>query len=743
MRPLILAALVWPIAAFSSELTITTDWLVRPTCTTPNGIIQVFVLGGVPPVNIAWSDGVTGTTYRDNLAAGTYTLTATDAVGNTAVRTYELEALPNLYILSPSYIFDGSLHFPCPGMENGSVVIGFTEGMGNGLNGPHGVPPFTINMQVDGAPVTQAGTDGNGNPWFANIGEGTQLTYDYTDAVGCSMAATWIAEGPTDTTLNIDGTTPACLGASNGSIEVGAIYELGGVFVHFIVRDALMNEVLSVGYDGPLPDLGYFSIEGLATGEYTIETIYDGFPPGTVCDGYITGPVFVGELPVECGIVQGTLFIDHDQDCVQGPDEAGIPGRIVEITPGPVHAITDQQGRYTRSLPNGAYALQVLGADLWPLCPAATPVPFTIDSDVVTVDLADSSVVQLDLATMMEAGPARPGFVHDLWMEVRNLTAQASGGATVTLTFDPTLSFISAQPMPTSITGNVLTWDLAALPAYAAHTMGVALQVPADPGLLGTSFSHEVSCTQPITESNVQNNAEVCSGIFTGSYDPNDKTARTSSRTSEAFYVLDTDDYIDYVIRFQNTGTDTAFTVVVTDTLDQDLDIPTFQQGIASHPYEVRFKPGRVVEWRFADILLPDSNTNEPLSHGLVTFRIAPVGPVLAGTEFRNNADIFFDFNPPVRTNDAVLVAVNALSIPKPTVARLDVFPNPAVGRITLLTSGAPFIGEIRITTIDGRVVHRQRASNQVDVTGLAPGVYGLSLSDPDGGFRTTRFVKQ
>ena len=43
---------------------------------------------------------------------------------------------------------------------------------------------------------------------------------------------------------------------------------------------------------------------------------------------------------------------------------------------------------------------------------------------------------------------------------------------------------------------------------------------------------------------------------------------------------------LDYKIRFQNTGNDTAFTVVIRDTLPDWLDVATFRAGATSHAYE-------------------------------------------------------------------------------------------------------------------------------------------------------------
>ena len=68
-----------------------------------------------------------------------------------------------------------------------------------------------------------------------------------------------------------------------------------------------------------------------------------------------------------------------------------------------------------------------------------------------------------------------------------------------------------------------------------------------------------------------------------GSYDPNDKVASTSSGSSSTLYFIDEDEWIDYTIRFQNTGTAEAIDVVVTDTLPAEFDMSSFEQGAASH----------------------------------------------------------------------------------------------------------------------------------------------------------------
>ncbi|HEY0978435.1 MAG TPA: hypothetical protein VGE21_13260 [Flavobacteriales bacterium] len=734
MKALSFALFLLPITVKGTDLQVVLDGMGQPTCSNNNGVIGVLVQGGIWPVTLLWQDGNTSS-YRTGLAPGTYTVTATDAEGNTAMATYELEAIPTLYFLEMRYNIDGFQEsFPCPGEDNGRAVLPLMPGPEGIYMSAHGTAPFTYTMQMDGDPILPDGFDGFGNPWYGGIRRGAVLAYTYTDATGCANAWSTIAEGPFDTVATVLATTPACSGADNGSITVDPPNWGGPWGGGLSIYDADMNGVVNYSFDYEV-----FTIGDLAPGEYSMVVTY-GNPE---CPAYVQDPITVGELPTECGTVEGTLYIDSDQNCVQDPGEPGIPGRIVEILPGPIQAITDADGHYTRSLENGSYTLQVLGDDLWPLCPATMPVPFTVITDVTVIDLADSSTVQLDLRAEACGGTARPGFEQGVWFSVENLTAQVSGALQVTLTFDAQLSFIAATPAPTSQSGNVVVWDMAALGAYANTGMYVQLQVPADPGLLGQMWTHSVSATQPLAESNPTNNTTTAQGIFTGSYDPNDKQVQTSSRSNADLYLVEVDEYLDYTIRFQNSGTDTAFTVVITDTLDLDLDLSTFEPLMASHPHTITFRTGRVVEWRFADILLPDSNTNEALSHGMIRFRIRPVQPVLLGTEYRNNADIFFDFNPPVRTNDAVLVVGTTASVAEAGKERLLVFPSPATNTITLRARPEQLTGELRITALDGRTVLRQRASSTVNVEGLVPGIYQLDLLTRNGELHQARFVKQ
>ncbi len=134
-----------------------------------------------------------------------------------------------------------------------------------------------------------------------------------------------------------------------------------------------------------------------------------------------------------------------------------------------------------------------------------------------------------------------------------------------------------------------------------------------------------------------------------GSYDPNDKTGYPNGFC--AAHYIESNQAIEYKIRFQNTGTDTAFTVVVRDTLPLSLDPATVQPGASSHAYDFELLGNGVVQFTFGNIMLPDSNVNEMASHGFVNFTASQMAGNTNGTVINNQAAIYFDFNSPVYTN--------------------------------------------------------------------------------------------
>lgn len=132
-------------------------------------------------------------------------------------------------------------------------------------------------------------------------------------------------------------------------------------------------------------------------------------------------------------------------------------------------------------------------------------------------------------------------------------------------------------------------------------------------------------------------------------YDPNVKEATPIGFENEHFIRANTS--IDYTIRFQNTGTAPANQVILHDQLSKDLDPTTINLGASSHDFDFELLANGLIRFTFNDIALPDSTTNEPASHGFVSFTIDQQKDLAIGTVIENSAAIFFDFNPAIITN--------------------------------------------------------------------------------------------
>ena len=223
-----------------------------------------------------------------------------------------------------------------------------------------------------------------------------------------------------------------------------------------------------------------------------------------------------------------------------------------------------------------------------------------------------------------------------------------------------------------------------------------------------------------------------------GSYDPNDKTGYPLGVGEEHLILPNVD--LDYRIRFQNTGTDTAFTVVIQDTLSPFLDPGSIQPGASSHFYTYQLLAGNVLEFRFPNILLPDSTTNLAGSQGFVQFSVKQQLDNPNGTLIENEASIYFDLNEPIVTNTTqhrieeivVLVDVDDLASDGGTIS---VYPNPSTERVQFRMATYTE-GLIRLYTLNGQLVREYNfvgSEAELDLTGLVRGQYVFSLTEASG----------
>lgn len=237
-----------------------------------------------------------------------------------------------------------------------------------------------------------------------------------------------------------------------------------------------------------------------------------------------------------------------------------------------------------------------------------------------------------------------------------------------------------------------------------------------------------------------------------GSYDPNDKLANPAGFDEEHYILPNTD--INYTIRFQNTGTDTAFRVNLLDTLSSFLDPATILPGPASHPYDYKLYDNGILSFTFPGIALPDSTTNAVASQGFVTFKIKQNKNLSTGTVIENTADIYFDFNPPITTNttfhtvnEIITILSNSVSVVAPLL-QVDVVPNPMHNGAWLEIEGLQVTEPltIRLFDLNGKQVKQLQSNSErtwLDRSELAAGVYIFTIEGKKGWLANGKIVVQ
>lgn len=239
--------------------------------------------------------------------------------------------------------------------------------------------------------------------------------------------------------------------------------------------------------------------------------------------------------------------------------------------------------------------------------------------------------------------------------------------------------------------------------------------------------------------------------VATNSFDPNDKQASPEGY-GLSHYILDNTP-LEYKIRFQNTGTDTAYTVIIRDTLDPLLDITTLENGVASHVYDMEINGRGVLSFIFNNIYLPDSAANQAASNGFVTFRVSPLRGLSPGTIIRNDAAIYFDYNEPVITNETFhtiaedFIDVIITHTSHPTISNISVLvqPNPFRNASVIEVkhhTATEYL--LEVFDVSGKQVRQERYDASVIIfykKNLSPGLYFYRLTAKDGFLNTGKMI--
>lgn len=442
--------------------------------------------------------------------------------------------------------------------------------------------------------------------------------------------------------------------------------------------------------------------------------------------------------------IVGTVTLDSNLDGCDVLDN-NIPNVLVTTDDGQetISTFTHANGGYVFYPYEGSYTTTLSLNPYFTSTPGSHSSVFTGLGDI---DLADFCLEALSTANDLNISfypitLARPGFEATYQLVYSNVGSTILSGS-VELVFDENrISFVDASEPVTSQTSNSLTFDYTDLVPFEFRTITIAFDVAAPPTTENGDVLIFETTVNPLTNDETEeDNVFDLLQTVVGSFDPNDIQVLEGSE----ILIEQADEYLHYIIRFQNTGTASAINVIVTNELDPNLDWTTIQMQNVSHPYVVEITNGNQVEFIFDNINLPDSNTNEAESNGFIQYKIKPVSTVDIGDSMSNNANIYFDFNAPILTNTVTTTIVDELLIEESKLTTLSLFPNPSDEIVNI--QGSYGIYSLKISNQIGQTLRSMEGSEVItsfSVHELSAGIYFVELKDEFGNSVIKKLVKQ
>ncbi len=358
-----------------------------------------------------------------------------------------------------------------------------------------------------------------------------------------------------------------------------------------------------------------------------------------------------------------STFFDSNANGIKDTNESFFPlGDLVTTKAGidTIHSIFNVD-KITLDIDTGNYVSRFI-----PYLPYYNITPTTHSTSNSTYFNTDSVTFALipipgqrDVSVqLIPLSPTRAGFQNNFQITYENQGTDTITNGTIQLIKSNKLNFDSATPNPTSVMGDTLRWNISNLKPLEAGSIIMNFTVKTPPLVnIGDTIQSIVTITSNKPDLTPADNTSTVKQIVRGSFDPNDKTENHGGRITTV--QVANGEYLQYTIRFQNTGNDTAFNVYIRDTLDNKLDWSTMQILTASHSYQMTMNDGNKCLFTLRNINLVDSTTNEPGSHGYIVYKVKPKPTVVIGDTIKNTAAIYFDYNLPVLTNTETTTIVN------------------------------------------------------------------------------------
>ncbi|NOQ71147.1 MAG: T9SS type A sorting domain-containing protein [Crocinitomix sp.] len=438
--------------------------------------------------------------------------------------------------------------------------------------------------------------------------------------------------------------------------------------------------------------------------------------------------------------IQGIVYYDLNENGIQDPDELGAFLTPIISDPAGVFRVTDGDGHYfspVTDLDDGEYEIHPVLDDNWQISSDSLVYTIMVDDTYEQRDSLDFGIYPDTLIYELDADLIgnfpRCQDTINYWLNIHNIGTTIASGF-VHLELDDSLYYVTADILPDSVVGQHVYWNYEDLFFYEHHLITVQIGTP--DGIADT-VSSTLIVTIDSADVEMYSSTETLEQVINCAYDPNDKTPKPLGVGEFGYISPETDD-IEYLIRFQNTGTDTAFNVVIKDQLDENLDWYSITPLAYSHDMTFEMDIDGEVSFIFDNIMLPDSGANYLGSQGFVKYRIDLKPDLPLETSIFNTAHIYFDLNPAVLTN----TSINTLHLDDSSIDELLekqqvlVYPNPFSEMTTVYFGKDLKNYSIQIVDLLGKQVYYNNALSgnklEIEAGQFKQGMYILLLVDTE-----------
>lgn len=338
--------------------------------------------------------------------------------------------------------------------------------------------------------------------------------------------------------------------------------------------------------------------------------------------------------------------------------------------------------------------------------------------------------------SIIPVAPARTGFTahYKLWFHNKG-TSTLNGNLQLDFMGNK-MTFLSASLNPSSQSTNLIVWAYSNLLPFETREIDFYMDIlPPPTNNVGEVITFTAIATLAGDVYTADNLLHFNQTLM-GPYDPNRKTCLQGTQLPNN----QIGEYLHYLIDFQNVGNFYAEDVVVVDSIDANkFDISSLQVLEMSHAGSLEIN-NDVAVFSFDQIMLQDSFSNEPLSHGYILFKIKTKSNLPLYSVVKNKVGIYFDYNLPIITNTAVTTFGSGVSVSAALPqGNLKCYPNPAQDILTIEVenpSDFAILNALGATVLKGYIFEKEA----LYISHLPQGLYILQT---ESGRNKYVFVKE